>query len=195
MGSIFYLKTNMKKLSSFIYYKLLGWKMIGSFNEDTIKKCIIIVVPHTSWHDFYMGLLIRKIAGIKISFIGKKELFKWPFGWYFKKVGGIPIDRTSGQNKVGLIAEEFEKRDELRLALAPEGTRKKVSSWKTGFYYIAEAAKVPIIMVTFDFGKKQNVISSPFYPTGNIDKDLIYMYSFFKGVKGKIPAYSFDTID
>ncbi|MFC5045209.1 1-acyl-sn-glycerol-3-phosphate acyltransferase [Aquimarina hainanensis] len=184
----------MKTLSSFIYYRLMKWKMIGSFKEDTIKKCIIIVVPHTSWHDFYIGLLVRKIAGIKISFIGKKELFRWPFGWYFKKVGGIPIDRTRGQNKVELIAEEFAKRKELRIALAPEGTRKKVSSWKTGFYYIAQKAQIPIIMVTFDFGKKQNVISAPFYPTDDIESDLAYMYQFFDGVKGKVPEYSF-TID
>ncbi len=185
----------MRRLSSFIYHKVLGWKMIGDFSEDTTKKCVIIAVSHTSWHDFYIGLLIRKITGVKISFMGKKELFKWPFGWYFKRVGGIPLDRTSGQNKVEIIAEEFKKRDELRLTLAPEGTRKKVSSWKTGFYYIAQEANVPIIMVTFDFGKKQNKISKPFYPTGNIDNDLLVMYDFFKGVKGKIPSYSFDPKD
>ncbi|OED48139.1 acyltransferase [Flavobacteriaceae bacterium (ex Bugula neritina AB1)] len=182
----------MRGLSSFIYHKVLRWKMIGDFNEDAIKKCVIIVVPHTSWHDFYIGLLIRKIANIKIRFMAKKELFKWPFGWYFKKVGGIPLDRTSGQNKVEVIAEEFEKRNELRLAIAPEGTRKKVSSWKTGFYYIAKAANVPIIMVTFDFDKKQNMISEPFYPTGNIDDDLLFMYNFFRKVKGKVASYSFD---
>lgn len=165
--------------------------MIGDFDKENIKKCVVIAVPHTSWHDFYIGLLIRQVGDIKISFMGKKELFRWPLGWYFKRVGGIPLDRTSGQNKVDAIAKEFEKRKELRLTLAPEGTRKKVSSWKTGFYYIAKAADVPIIMVTFDFGKKQNVISSPFYPTDNIEKDLQFMYSFFKGVKGKVPAYSF----
>ncbi|KAA1244703.1 1-acyl-sn-glycerol-3-phosphate acyltransferase [Aquimarina sp. RZ0] len=181
----------MKRLSSFIYHKILGWKMIGDFDKENIKKCVVIAVPHTSWHDFYMGLLIRQVDDIKISFMGKKELFRWPLGWYFKRVGGIPLDRTSGQNKVDAIAKEFEKRNELRLTLAPEGTRKKVSSWKTGFYYIAKAANVPIIMVTFDFGKKQNVISAPFYPTDDIEQDLQFMYSFFKDVKGKIPEYSF----
>ena len=182
----------MKKISSFIFYKLMKWKIIGDFDSGHIKKCIIIVVPHTSWCDFYIGLLIRQIAGIKISFMGKKELFKWPFGWYFKKVGGIPLDRTSGQDKVKVIAKEFEKRKELRLALAPEGTRKKVTKWKTGFYYIAKMANVPIKMIAFDFGNKQVVISSMFYPTDDFDKDLQYMYSFFKGVKGKILGNSFD---
>ncbi|WP_103068702.1 1-acyl-sn-glycerol-3-phosphate acyltransferase [Aquimarina sediminis] len=182
----------MKYFSSFIYHKILGWKIVGDFSAETVKKCVVVVVPHTSWHDFYIGLLIRKLVNLKISFLGKKELFKWPLGWYLKKVGGISLDRTPGQNKVEAIAELFQKRDELRLALAPEGTRKKVKEWKTGFYHIAKTAKVPIIMVTFDFGKKQNVISKPFYPTDNIEKDLEYMYSFFKGVIGKVPEYSFD---
>lgn len=182
----------MKHFSSFIYHKILGWKIIGNFSAETIKKCVVIVAPHTSWHDFYIGLLIRKIVNLKISFLGKKELFKWPLGWYFKRVGGIALDRTPGQNKVEAIAELFQKRNELRLAIAPEGTRKKVKDWKTGFYHIAKAAEVPIIMVTFDFGKKQNKISKPFYPTDNIEKDLEYMYDFFKEVKGKVPGYSFD---
>ncbi|TSE05759.1 acyltransferase [Aquimarina algiphila] len=183
----------MRRLSSFIYYKIMGWKYIGDFSADTIKKCIVIVVPHTSWHDFYIGLLIRQLAGIKISFLGKKELFKWPIGWYLRKVGGISLDRTPGQNKVEAIAEIFKKKEELRLTIAPEGTRKKVKEWKTGFYHIAKAAKVPIIMVAFDFGRKQCVISDPYYPGSNIDEDFKNMYQFFKGVKGKVPKYSFDV--
>ncbi len=182
----------MKRLSSFIYHKILGWKLIGDFNGDTIKKCMVIAVPHTSWHDFYIGLLLRQLVGLKISFLGKKELFRWPLGWYLKKVGGIPLDRTPGQNKVEAIAQIFKTREELRLTIAPEGTRKKVKEWKTGFYHIAKAAQVPIIMVTFDFGKKQNLISEPFYPTDDLQKDLKYMYSFFDGVKGKVPEYSFE---
>ncbi len=181
----------MKRFAAFVYHNLLGWKMIGDFNADSVKKCVIVVVPHTSWHDFYIGLLIRKLANIKISFLAKKELFKWPLGWYMRKVGGISLDRTSGQNKVEAIAELFHKRNELRLALAPEGTRKKVEDWKTGFYHIAKTAEVPIIMVTFDFGKKQNLISAPFYPSNDIEKDLKFMYDFFKDVKGKIAENSF----
>ena len=182
----------MKKISFFVFYRVMKWKMIGDFDGDRIKKCIVIVVPHTSWHDFYIGLLVRQIAGVRISFLGKKELFKWPFGWYFRKVGGISLDRTSGQNKVEAIAKEFEKRDELRLTLAPEGTRKKVTVWKTGFYYIAKMANIPIKMVAFDFGKKQVVISSAFYPTHDFNKDVQFMHTFFKGVKGKIPNKSFE---
>ncbi len=183
----------MRRLSSFIYHKILGWKIVGSFDPVKTKKSVVIVVPHTSWHDFYIGLLVRQIVGLRISFLGKKELFKWPLGWYFRKVGGIPLDRTSGQNKVEAIAELFKNREELRLALAPEGTRKKVKEWKSGFYHIAKTAGVPIIMVSFDFGKKQNMISEPFYPTDDQEKDMEFMYSFFKDVKGKKPEYSFEV--
>jgi len=182
----------MRWLAKLIYFKLLGWKITGNtnFSNNTIKKAVIIAVPHTSWHDFYIGILLRKISGVKTNFVGKKELFKWPFGWYFRYVGGAPLDRTSGQNKVQAIAKLFEDKEEFRLTLAPEGTRKKVEEWKTGFYYIAKEANVPIIMFTLDFKNKQNNISEPFYPTDDFDADFKFMKSFFKGVIGKKPEYS-----
>lgn len=182
----------MKALAKFIYYKILGWKIVGNinFSKDTIKKAVIIAAPHTSWSDFFIGIYLRKITGVKTNFIGKKELFKWPFGYYFKSIGGRPVDRTPGQNKVEAIAKLFDGEKEFRLTLAPEGTRKKVEEWKTGFYYIAKAAKVPIIMFTLDFENKQNKISEPFYPTEDKDADFKFMKSFYKDVKGKIPEYS-----
>jgi 1-acyl-sn-glycerol-3-phosphate acyltransferase len=182
----------MHWLAKFIYFKLLGWKITGNtnFSKDTIKKAVIIALPHTSWHDFYIGLLLRKVTRVKTNFVGKKELFKWPFGYYFRAVGGAALDRTPGQNKVQAIAKLFEGKDEFRLTLAPEGTRKKVEEWKTGFYYIAKEAKVPIIMFTLDFKNKQNNVSEPFYPTDDIVADFKFMKSFFEGVVGKKPEYS-----
>lgn len=177
--------------AGWIYKRVLGWKVKGSFSEATIKKAVIIAVPHTSWHDFYMGILLRTMLKVKIGFIGKKELFRWPLGIFFKAMGGAPIDRTPGQNKVQAIAEVFKNKKEFRLTLAPEGTRKKVNELKTGFYYIALAAEVPIIMVAFDFGRKEHRISRPLYPTGNIEEDLLLIHAFFKGTVGKVPAYSF----
>lgn len=174
-----------------LYYKVLGWKVQGDFSPDKVKKCIVIAVPHTSWHDFYMGILLRSVLSTKIGFIGKKELFKWPFGYFFRKMGGAPIDRTPGQDKVKAIAKVFDDKEEFRITLAPEGTRKKVDELKTGFYYIALEAQVPIIMVAFDFGKKQHRISKPLYPSGNIDEDMALIHAFFKGAVGKVPEYSF----
>ncbi|WP_340076459.1 1-acyl-sn-glycerol-3-phosphate acyltransferase [Leptobacterium sp. I13] len=166
----------------------MKWKLTGDF--PNLKKCVIIVVPHTSWHDFYLGLYVRSLIGLKINYVAKKELFKPPFGWYFKWTGGAPIDRTSGQNKVQAIAALFKDRDQFRLAMAPEGTRKKVTEWKTGFYYIAKEAEAPIVMVAFDYGKKEVKISEPFYPTANKEADFDSMRAFYKGVTGKIPAYT-----
>lgn len=182
----------MRWLAKFIYFKILGWKVVGNVNmsKETVKKAVLIAVPHTSWHDFYIGLLLRQVIGVKSNFIGKKELFVGPFGWYLKAIGGAPIDRSSNHNKVEAIAKLFEEHDEFRLALAPEGTRKKVDKWRTGFYFIAKAAKVPIIMFTLDFENKQNKISQPFYPTDDMEADFDFMKQFFKDVKGKIPEYS-----
>lgn len=179
-------------LARFIYFKVLGWKISGNknFSKDSINKAVIIAAPHTSWHDFYVGLLLRKITGVKTNFIGKKELFRWPFGLYFRAIGGRPVNRTTKENKVEQIAQLFEGEEEFRLTLAPEGTRKKVDQWRTGFYYIAKAANVPIIMFTLDFGNKQNKVSEPFYPTNDIEADFSAIREFFNGVEGKVKAYS-----
>ena len=182
----------MKWLAKFIYFKILGWKVVGNinFSKDTVKKAVIIAAPHTSWHDFYIGLLLRKILGVKTNFIGKAELFKWPFGYYFRAIGGAPVNRTERQDLVGSIVKMFNERDEFRLTLAPEGTRKKVDKWRTGFYHIAKQANVPIIMFTLDFENKQNKVSEPFYTTDNQEADFEFINAFYKDVKGKIPEYS-----
>lgn len=176
-------------IAKFIFFKMMGWKIKGSFDPN-IKKAVIIVVPHTSWHDFYVGVFTRRILGTQINFIGKAELFRWPLGRYFRWMGGVPLDRTPGQNKVEAIANIFKEKDEFRLALAPEGTRKKVLEWKTGYYYIALAANVPIICVAFDYALKTVVIDKPFYPTGEIEEDTEMLRSFYKGVVGKKKEYS-----
>ncbi len=153
-------------------------------------KSVVIVAPHTSWHDFYVGAFARRLSKTEISFVAKKELFKWPFGAYFKWMGGAPLDRTEGQNKVESIAAIFSEKKEFRLALAPEGTRKKVDRWKTGFYYIAIEANVPIIPVSFDYKTKVVRIGEPFYPSGDLESDLPMLEQFYKGVVGKIPEYT-----
>lgn len=175
--------------SKFIFYNVLGWKIEGDFDRN-IKKAVIIVVPHTSWHDFYIGVFTRRILKVQINFIAKAELFKWPLGAYFRWMGGAPLDRTPGQNKVEAMAEVFKQKDEFRLALAPEGTRKKVLEWKTGYYYIAWLAGVPIICVAFDYASKTVIINKPFYPSGNIEKDTPILRAFFNGVIGKNKDFS-----
>lgn len=182
----------MQWLARFIYFKILGWQVIGNknFSKNTVKKAVIIAAPHTSWHDFYIGILLRASVGVKTNFIGKKELFVFPLGWFFRILGGAPINRQSNENKVEAIAKLFNEHEEFRMTLAPEGTRKKVKEWRTGFYYIAKQANVPIIMFTLDFENKENKVSELFYPTDDVESDFNYMYNFYKDVKGKIPKYS-----
>lgn len=179
----------MQALAKFIYYRLLGWELLGRFPK--IDKCVVIVAPHTSWVDFFLGLLIRKVLSEEIHYIGKQSLFKPPFGWFFRWMGGTPIDRSKSNDTVGETARVFGQKDKFRLALSPEGTRKKVVQWKTGFYYIAQQAHVPIVMVAFDFGKKQIKISEPVFTSGSIQQDFVIFDDFYKGVKGKKPEYGF----
>ena len=180
----------MRWLSRFIYYKILGWKAVGFSDFDSVKKAVIIAAPHTSWVDFPLGILLRSVINMKTNFVGKKELFVFPIGWVFRALGGAPIDRHTKENKVEAIAKLFADKEEFRMAMSPEGTRKKVDKWRTGFYYIAKTAKVPIIMATLDFGKKENKISEPFYPTDDKEADFKFMRSFFKDTVGKIPEYT-----
>lgn len=179
----------MHTIAKFIYYKLFGWKTVGDFPQ--VDKCVIAVVPHTSWVDFFLGLLIRKVWNEEINYVAKKSLFRAPFGWFFRWTGGAPVDRAKINNMVSATAEVFKTREKFRLTLAPEGTRKKVSKWKTGFYYIAIEAKVPIVLVAFDFGKKEVKVSQPYFPTDNKEDDFKSYELFFKGVKGKIEEYSY----
>ena len=176
----------------FIFLKLMGWKIEGSFDEN-VKKCVLMVMPHTSWHDFYLGIFTRGITGVEMNYIAKKELFRFPFGFYFRWMGGAPIDRTGSLNKVDAIAKIFDNYDEFRLAIAPEGTRKKVNELKSGFYYIALKANVPIIPVAFDFGSKTVSVGKPFHPTSNYESDLKKLLQHYEGVIGKVPEKGFQS--
>ncbi|WP_431241610.1 1-acyl-sn-glycerol-3-phosphate acyltransferase [Flavobacterium sp. P21] len=175
-----------KQLYKFIFYKLMGWQIKGIENAD-VKKCILMVMPHTSNHDFYIGLFTRGISGLQMNWVGKKELFKFPFGYYFRNVGGEPLDRSGGLNKVDSIASIFDRKETFRLAVAPEGTRKGVTEIRTGFYYIALKANVPIVPVAFDWGKKEVNLGEPFYPTGDYEADWEILKKHYVGVVGKIP--------
>lgn len=178
----------MGAITWFIYHTLFGWKIVGSFPTD-IKKYIIIGAPHTHWKDFLLGLAMKFSQNVPANFIGKASLFKPPFGFIFRVLGGTPVDRSKSTNRVDAIVDIFNEREKFILALSPEGTRKKNEQWKTGFYHIAKGANVPIVMMTFDFGNKQVKVSKPYYLTDSMEKDMNFIYNFYKGVKGKIPEY------
>ena len=163
--------------SKIIFLRLMGWKIEGDF--PSLNKFVLAVVPHTRNTDFIIGVLTRAVVDQKISYVGKKELFNPLTGWFFRALGGTPINRNSTENKVSSIAKIFKEKEVFRMAIAPEGTRKKVDKWKTGFYYIAMEAEVPILLVNFNYALKQVGFLKLFYPTGNIKKDFKEMESYF----------------
>ena len=181
---------DMHSIAKLVFLKMLGWKVKGEFPVH-IKKCVVPVVPHTSWHDFYIGILVRNVWNAEVNFVGKKSLFKAPFGWYFRWMGGTPIDRNKSTDFVSATAKIFDEKEVFRLCLAPEGTRKKVDKLKTGFYYIAKMADVPIVMVGFDFENKQVIVAEPFKATESKKDDFKKIDTFFKGIKGKVPSNSY----
>ena len=163
--------------------------MNGDFPKE-LKKYVVIGAPHTSWKDFHIALLARNSWGTKINFIGKKSIFKWPWGFFVRAFGGSPVDRSKSNNLVDAIVDIFNSKDEFRLGLSPEGTRKKVKTWKTGFYYIAKGANVPIVMATLDFENKKLKISAPYYTTDSKEADFKHLKGFYLNVKGKNPELS-----
>lgn len=168
-----------------VFEKILGWKVVG--NKPQLKKFVIIVAPHTSNWDFVIGIWVGSRLRLKTWFIGKKELFVFPFGYFFRWLGGFPVDRSKGSDLVLKIVDIFNSRSEFNIALSPEGTRKYNPNWKTGFYRIATQAGIPIYMAAIDFKSKSVVLSEPFFPTNNMDKDLEEIKTFFRQYQGKYP--------
>lgn len=173
-----------------IFFCIMGWRITGSM-DPAIRKSVLMILPHTSWMDFFVGLFARGIIGMEMHWVGKKELFRFPLKAYFIWMGGAPLDRSGGRNTVDAIVRLFEERKIFRMAIAPEGTRKAVTELKSGFYYIALKAGVPIIPIAFDYGKKEVRLGNPFYPTGNELDDVAFLLTHFKGVNGKFPEKGF----
>lgn len=176
----------MKTIAKFILYTILGWKVENNFPKEP-KKYIVIAAPHTSWVDFPIAILARMSEGTMIHFIGKGSLFKWPFGYFFRALGGTPVDRSKSNNLVDAVINIFNSKEEFKLGLSPEGTRKKVKKWKTGFYYIAKGANVPIVMASLDFENKRVKISEPYYITDDIEVDFAHFNTYYENIKGKKP--------
>lgn len=169
------------------YLRLLGWTHKGDFPYH-LRKAVVIVGPHTSAWDFVIGLGFRSILRLQhIKYLGKDSLFKGPFGFFFRRIGGFPVDRFSKHNMVDQVVELFNRHDSFILALSPEGTRKKVERLRTGFYHIAKNAGVPIVMAGMDFAKKELRIAAPFLPTADEAADFRQIYQFYAPIRGKIP--------
>lgn len=166
--------------------KLFGWR-IDKHVPDGLKKAVIVVGPHTSNWDFVIGRIAFMRYNMKAKYLIKKELFKFPFGYLLKAMGGIPVDRSKKNNITEQAAKYFEENDEFFLVFTPEGTRKYQPNWKKGFYYIAQSAKVPIYIAYIDYKTKTGGFDSLFIPTGDSDKDIKTIKRIMSKYQGRFP--------
>lgn len=167
-------------------YRRSGWKPDGWLPPD--RKFVIMGASHTSNWDFLVFLGTVHALGRQVRFIGKHSLFKWPLGGFMRALGGVPVDRSSPQDLVSQIVDQFEAHDDFALVVAPEGTRSRTTDWKTGFYQIALRAGVPIVCAGPDYPSKRGVIGPVIRPTGNYASDLAPAFAFFRTLTPRHPT-------
>ncbi len=172
-----------------LYLKLIGWK-IGSRLDPSIKKCVLVAAPHTSNYDYPISLATLYSSGLRIQFLAKKSLFKFPLGIIMRASGGIPVDRSKHTNMVDAMIGQFQQSEKLILMIPAEGTRGYVKEWKSGFYHTAMGANVPIVMGYLDYGKKIAGFGDVFYPTGDYQKDLVAIQNFYRQFTARHPEKS-----
>ncbi len=167
----------------------MGWEIKNQI-PNNIKKAVIIVAPHTSLWDTVMGKIGFWHMEVDSKLLIKGEAFSWPFGGFLKMIGGMPVNRSKSTKLTDTVAKMFDEHESLFITITPEGTRRLVKEWKRGFYYIAVAANVPIVLGVLDYKNKTGGMKKLFYPTGDIEKDLVEIQSFYKGIEGKNPEKS-----
>lgn len=173
-------------LSKFVFQKA-GWRYEGGLPPG-VKKCVLVAAPHTSNWDFVVARLVFNFLGANVRMLIKKEAFFWPFGYFLKKMGGIPIDRSKNNRAVDQISKLFSEHDELIILFTPEGTRKYSAKWKRGFYFAAKEANVPIVLGYVDYGKKIGGIRPQvFETTDDVDADIERIKDFYRPYKGLHP--------
>jgi 1-acyl-sn-glycerol-3-phosphate acyltransferase len=179
-------RRKIRRLMGHAWLSAFGWRAEGV--PDVPKKAVLIAAPHTSNWDFPFTLAVSYVLDLDFSWLGKHTLFDPPFGFLFRWLGGLPVDRRDRNNLVASVAQVLKEHDELLLLIAPEGTRSRVGRWKTGFYYIALNAGVPIVLGYLDFARKQGGILHVFHPTGDIEADMATIRQYYRAIEGKHPS-------
>ena len=164
---------------------LFGWNLVSEL--PPVQKYILIGAHHTSNWDLPLALLMMAGLGLRLRWIGKDSLFKGPQGVVMRWLGGIPVERGAKKNFVGQIVDLYQERKEMVITIAPEGTRSPIDHWKTGFYHIAEGAKVPVAMGFLDYSTKTCGVGGYFYPSGDMNDDLPVLQDFYLDKFGKYP--------
>ena len=170
---------------SIVFLKLAGWRRVGCVPD--LPKYVMIGAHHTSNWDAPIAIAIVFSFRIRAYWLMKNSAFRWPFRGLLLWLGAIPVDRTKSADVVGQMAGEMKKRAEMVLLLAPEGTRKKVTRWKSGFYHIARSAGVPVVLAFLDYKQKEGGLGPVFRPTGNFEADMGEILRFYSTVTGKRP--------
>jgi len=177
----------MRTVYKLIFERILGWR-VQDERPPGLERFIIVVAPHTSNWDFLVGLAVRSIAHLhQVKYLAKDSLFKPLTGWFFRALGGYPVNRSKHNNMVDAVVAMFNRGEITRIAITPEGTRGYQPNWKTGFHRIATGAGVPIILATFDYPNKLCIITAPFPLTDDPEADIARMKDWFRPHKGKNP--------
>lgn len=176
----------MRRSVGVLALRMLRWRVDG--NLPDVSRLVVIVAPHTSNWDFVVGFSAYLALQLDATWFGKHTLFRWPMGPVLRHFGGIPVVRTKATNVVDLYVREFGRRERMVLALAPEGTRRKVEGWRTGFYHIAVGAGVPIVPVALDYAARRVRILPAFVPTGDLVHDLVQLQANFTPAMARHPA-------
>ena len=166
-----------------LLYRSHGWRAEGVVPEP--RRFVIIAAPHTSNWDFLYFLGLTGDLGIKAHFMAKTSLFRWPFGNFMRQMGGVPVDRSAAGDMVQQMIAEFAAREDFILTIAPEGTRKTVDAWRTGFYRIAHGAGVPIVCGFMDYGNRRAGLGPVIHPTGDYEKDMAPAFAFYSAMAGR----------
>lgn len=177
----------LTRLAATAALRLTGWRFAGEPFPD-VPKCVLIVAPHTSNWDFIVGVGAMYALGLRGTFLAKDSVFVFPLGILMRFLGGFPVDRTAKSDVVTQTVELIARTDRITVVLAPEGTRKLTPRWRSGFYWIAQKAGIPILPVTFDFGTKSVHLFPLFHPTGDQDGDIARIRALYRPEMAKFPA-------
>lgn len=173
-------------LISVLLLRLSGWRIEG--RPPTAPKYVLIGAPHTSNWDFPLTLAICFATRLKIYWMGKDSLFCGPLGPVMRWLGGIPVRRDAASGLVQQTVDAFQRSERLVVAIPPEGTRSKVSQWKTGFYHIACGAQIPVVLAFLDFRRKVGGFGPVLMPSGDLERDMADIRAFYKDIHGKNPS-------
>ena len=148
---------------------------------------VVIAAPHTSNWDLPFMLAVAYVLGVKPRWLGKQELFRWPFGWFMRLLGGIPVDRSTSNGLVAAAVERFAEMEHLFLVVPPSGTRRRAAYWKSGFYHVARGAGVPIVCSYLDYADREGGIGLVLQPSGSLRADMDVIREFYATKRGKYP--------